>query len=60
MVETLNHGIDMNYWYRHGIMVLTTPMVLMKTHGKESVLLNHTCTQGPGVARMRGLNYICT
>ena len=34
-------------------MVLTTPMVLTKTHGIESVLLNHTRTRGPSVTRMR-------
>ena len=28
-------------------------MVLTKTHGIESVLLNHTCTRGPSVTRMR-------
>ena len=34
-------------------MVLTTPMVLTKTHGIESVLLNHTHKRGPSVTRMR-------
>ena len=34
-------------------MVSTTPMVLTLTHGIVSVLLNHTCTRGPSVARMR-------
>ena len=34
-------------------MVLTTPMVLTKTHGIESVILNHTHTRGPSVTRMR-------
>ena len=28
-------------------------MVLTKTHGIESVLLNHTRTRGPSVTRMR-------
>ena len=39
-------------------MVLTTPMVLTKTHGIESVLLNHTCTRGPSVTRMRDFSNI--
>ena len=43
----------MESWYRHGLRVLTTPMVLTQTHGKVSVLLIHTCTRGPSVARMR-------
>ena len=34
-------------------MVLTTPIVLTKTHGIESVILNHTRTRGPSVTRMR-------
>ena len=38
---------------RHRLMVLTTPMVLTKTHGIESVILNHTRTRGPSVTRMR-------
>ena len=33
-------------------MVLTTPMVLTKTHGIESVILNHTRMRGPSVTRM--------
>ena len=33
-------------------MVLTTPMVMTKTHGIESLLLNHTHTRGPSVTRM--------
>ena len=47
------HGIDKDLWYRHGLMVLTTPIVLTKTHGIESVLQNHTCTRGPSVTPMR-------
>ena len=46
MVLTWTHGIDMESWYRHGLVVLTTPMVLTKTHGIVSVLL-----RGPSVAR---------
>ena len=34
-------------------MVLTTTMVFAQTDGIESVLLNHTCTRGPSVTRMR-------
>ena len=37
-------------WYRHGLMVLTTPMVLAKTHGIELLPLNPTHTRGPRVA----------
>ena len=50
MVLTRTHGIDKDLWYRQGLMVLTTPMVLTKTHVIESVLLNHTNTRGPSVA----------
>ena len=53
MVLTRTHGIDKELWYRQGLMVLTTPMVLTKTNGIESVLLNHTCTRGPSVTRMQ-------
>ena len=34
-------------------MVLTIPMVLTKTYGIESVLLNHTRTRGPSVTHVR-------
>ena len=51
--KTLSHGIDKDSWYRHGLMVLTTPMLFTQTHGIESVLLNHTSTRGPSVTRMR-------
>ena len=34
-------------------MVLTTPIVFAQTDGIESVLLDHTRTRGPSVARMR-------
>ena len=47
------YGIDKDLWYRPGLMVLTTPMVLTKTHGIESVILNHTRTRGPSVTRMQ-------
>ena len=53
MVLTRTYGIDKDLWYRQGLMVLTTPMVLTKTHGIESVILNHTRTRGPIVTRMR-------
>ena len=43
----------MGSWYRHGLMVLTTPMVLTQTHGIVLVLLNHTRTRGPSVTRVR-------
>ena len=33
-------------------MVLTTPMVFTQTDGIVSVLLDHTRTRGPSVARM--------
>ena len=49
MVLTRAYGIDKDLCYRQGLMVLTTPMVLTKTHGIESVLLNHTLTTGPSV-----------
>ena len=55
MVLTRTYGIDMDLWYRQGLMVLTTPMVLTKTHGIESVILNHTRTRGPSDTRMRNL-----
>ena len=32
-------------------MELTAPMVLTQSQGMVSVLLNHTCTRGPSVAR---------
>ena len=53
MVKTWTHGIEMDSWYRHGLVVLTTPMVLTKTHDIELLLLNHPHTRGPSVARMR-------
>ena len=34
-------------------MVLTTPMVFTPTNGIVSVLLDHTHTRGPSVARMQ-------
>ena len=40
------HGIHKDLWYRQGLMVLTTPMVLTKTRGIETVLLNHTIQEG--------------
>ena len=43
----------MDSWYRHGLMVLTTPMVLTSTHGIVSVLMNNKHTRGPSVASMR-------
>ena len=52
MVLTRTYGIDKDLWYRQGLMVLTTPMVLTKTHGIESVILNHTRMRGPSVTRM--------
>ena len=42
----------MDSWYRHGLMVLTTPMVFTQTDGIVSVLLDHTFTRGPSIARM--------
>ena len=57
-VQTWTHGLDMDSWHRHGLMVLAkthgmdTPMVLTKTHGLVSVLLNHTHRRGPSVSRM--------
>ena len=53
MVLTRTHGIDKDLWYRQGLMVLTTPMALTQIHGIVLVLLNHTCTRGPSVARMQ-------
>ena len=43
----------MDSWYRYRPMVLTTPMVLTEIHGIESVVLNHTHTQGPSITRMQ-------
>ena len=59
LVETRTHGIDLESWYRHGRIVLSTPIVLTQslslsqTHGIEAVLPNHTSTRGPRVTRMR-------
>ena len=53
MVLTWTHGIDMNSWYRHGLMLLTKLMVLTQTHGIVLLLLSHTSTRGPSVSRMR-------
>ena len=53
MVLTWTHGIEMDSWYRHGLLVLTTPMVLTQTHGIVLVLLNQTRTRGTSVTRMR-------
>ena len=39
--QCVTHGINKDSWYRHGLMVLTTAMVLTYTHGIVSVLLNH-------------------
>ena len=49
----MTHGIDKDLWYRQGLMVLTTPMVLTKIHCIETVILNPTRTRGPSVTRMR-------
>ena len=51
IVLTMTHGIEMDSWYRQQIIVLTW------THGIVSVLLNHTCTRGQSVARMRHFYY---
>ena len=48
----------MDSWYGHGLMVLTTLMVLIQIHGIVLVLLNHTCTRGLSVARMRDFHRI--
>ena len=53
MVLTRTHGIGKDLWYRQQLMVLTTLIVSTKIHGIESVLVNHTHTRGPSVARMR-------
>ena len=60
MVLTRTYGIDKDLWYRQGLMVLTTPMVLTKTHGIELVILNHTRMRGPSVTRMRDFFYDIT
>ena len=39
-------------------MVLTTIVVFAQTDGIELVLLNHTCTRGPSVTRMRDFFYM--
>ena len=38
MVLTMTHGIDKDLWYRQGLMVLTTPIVLTYTHGLVMLL----------------------
>ena len=43
----------MRLWYRHGLMVLATPMVLTQNHVIVMILLNQTHTRGLSVARMR-------
>ena len=43
----------MDSWYRHGLMVIITPMVLTETLGIVLVLQNHTHTRGLSVALMR-------
>ena len=53
MVCPWNHGMDMESWYGHGLMVLTTPMALTLTHGIASVLLNHAPKRGPSAAHMQ-------
>ena len=58
MILTKTHGIDKDLWYRQGLMISATPIVLAQTHGIESVLLNHTHTRGPSVTRMRDLSYL--
>ena len=45
----------MDSWYRHGFMVLTTPMVLPQTQGIVSVLLNHTHKQEGQVLPVCGI-----
>ena len=45
--------------YRHGLIVLTIPLVFPQTDGIVSELLDHTRTRGPSVARMRGF-FLCT
>ena len=47
------HGIDMDSWYRHELMVLTTPMVFTQTDDIVSVLLDPTHTRGPSVDRQQ-------
>ena len=52
------HGIDKDSWFRQGLMVLTTTMVLTLTHGIESVLLNHIRTRGPSVTRKQDFSIL--
>ena len=59
LFQSRAHGIDKDLWYRQQLMVLTTPMVLTKTHGIESVILNHTRTRGPSVTRRRDFLIVC-
>ena len=42
MVLTWIHGKGMDSLYIYGLMELTTLTVFSQTHGKVSVLLNHT------------------
>ena len=60
MLETWILGRKMDLWYRYGLMVFTTAMVLAKTHGIVSVLLNHRHMRGPSFARMRDFCCFCT
>ena len=54
MALTRTQGMDKDLWYRQGLMVLTATMVLNKTHGIESVLLNHTRARGTSVTMYAG------
>ena len=40
-LSTLTHVICKDWWYTHGLIVLTTSMVLTYTHGIVLILLNH-------------------
>ena len=50
--RSLDLYVPFGYLGPLGLMVLTTAIVFTKTHGIESVLLNHTNTRRPSVARM--------
>ena len=53
MVLTGTYGIDKDSWYRQGLMVLTTPMVMTKTHAIKLVVLNHILMRGPSLNRIQ-------
>ena len=48
----------MDSWYKHGLMVLKTQLVLFQIHGIVSVPVNLTHTRGLSVAPMRDFHHV--